>query len=108
MSYKPRYNKGDWIAVCDSCGRYFKASSLRKRWDGFMVCTDDWEPRHPQDYVRGKAEKQTPPWTRSKPGDSFVIECTTRSSIVGFASVGCMIAGNTVNPGLIPSSTFTL
>jgi hypothetical protein len=29
-----------------------------------MVCPDDWEPRHPQDYLPSKAEIITPPWTR--------------------------------------------
>lgn len=106
MSYKPRYEKGDWIAVCDACGRYFKASTLRKRWDGFMVCSADWEPRQPQDYARGKAEKQIPPWTRSRPSDVF-IAATTATSIAGFAIAGAMIAGNTVNPGVVPPSTFT-
>ena len=29
------YKSGDWLAICDSCGRKFKASQLRERWDGF-------------------------------------------------------------------------
>ena len=38
MSYRASYTKGDWKAICDVCGRLFKASvNLRQRWDGFMV-----------------------------------------------------------------------
>lgn len=72
MSYNPIYDKGDWKAICDICGGEFKASTLKKRWDGFMVCHKDWETRHPQDFVRGVADLQAPIWTRSEPSDVFV------------------------------------
>jgi len=72
MPYRPRYDKGDWKAICDSCGRELKASELRKRWDGFMVCAGDWEPRQPQDFVRGVADFQAPPFTRPEPADVFI------------------------------------
>ena len=109
MSYKPRYDKTDWKSICDSCGRIFKASVLRKRWDGLMVCPDDWEPRQPQDFVRGVADTQAPMWTRPEASDTFVyFACSTRTSIAGYAIAGCMIAGNTTDPGQVPSSTFTL
>lgn len=63
------FKKGDWNAVCDRCGFNFKASELRKTWDGFYVCKDDFETRHPQDFVRSRPDRQTVPWTRP-PGDS--------------------------------------
>lgn len=44
---------GDNNATCDRCGRPFKASELHKTWDGLWVCRPDWEPRHPQDFVKG-------------------------------------------------------
>lgn len=49
MSY---YAHGDSNAICDECGFKFKRSQLRKRWDGAFVCSDDWEPRQPQDLLR--------------------------------------------------------
>ena len=71
MSF-PRYDKGDWNAICDVCGTQVKASTLRQRWDGFMVCSRDWEPRHPQDFVRGVADIQAPKWTRPEATDTFI------------------------------------
>lgn len=68
MSYKPRYDRGDWKCICDSCGRIVKASQLKKRWDGFMVDERCWEPRQPQDFVRGVADYQAPPFTRPEAG----------------------------------------
>lgn len=72
MSYKPRYDRGDWKADCDACGRTFKASELKLRWDNLMVCSQDWEPRQPQDFVRGVADYQAPPWTRTEATDQFI------------------------------------
>ncbi len=63
---------GDWNALCDMCGKKFKASELQERWDKAMVCKDDWEPRHPQDFVRGVPDIQTPPWTRPVPAPTWV------------------------------------
>ena len=72
MSYTPRYDRGDWKADCDVCGRTYKASELQKRWDGLMCCRHDWEIRQPQDFVRGVADTQIAPWTRPEPTDNFV------------------------------------
>jgi hypothetical protein len=72
VSYTPRYDKGNWKADCDVCGRTYKASELQKRWDGLMCCRHDWEIRQPQDFVRGVADTQIAPWTRPEPTDSFV------------------------------------
>lgn len=48
---------GDSNAICDVCGWKYKQSQLRKRWDGAMVCNKDWEPRHPQDNIRIRPER---------------------------------------------------
>lgn len=114
MSYRPRYEPGDWRASCDVCGRDYKAGSLKKRWDGLMVCSDDWEPRHPQDFVRAKADKQTPPWTRPASSDAFVTDAQCgvleSSAIPGLSEPGCFIPSQLVPSWYedVPSSSFTL
>lgn len=72
MSYRPRFDSGDWIAICDVCGRKFKALTLTKRWDGLMVCKADFEIRQPQDFVRGVADVQAPPWARPEAQNTYV------------------------------------
>lgn len=72
MSYSPRYDKGNWKAVCESCGRIVKASDLQRRWDGYMVDERCFETRQPQDFVRGVADYQAPPFTRPEQSDSFI------------------------------------
>jgi len=64
---------GNWNALCDSCGRKFKATDLQKRWDGLFVCREDWEQRHPQDLLRVQREQISVPWARPYPAtDTFV------------------------------------
>jgi hypothetical protein len=72
MSYKSNWSNGGWLTICDACGRKFKESELRKRWDGLMVCRNDWEVRQPQDYVRGVADIQAPPYVRPEQKDRFL------------------------------------
>ena len=83
MSYISRYDKGNWIALCDVCGRKYKASLLKKRWDGLMCCDDDWEIRQPQDFVRGVADLQAPKWARPEQSDHFIWSETDLSDSVG-------------------------
>jgi len=64
---------GDFNAICDVCGFKFKASQLRRRWDGYMVCSSDYEQRQPQDLIRLKPERQAVPWARPPQQDQFVV-----------------------------------
>lgn len=48
---------GDSNSICDVCGFKFKHSKLRKRWDGAMVCSQDFELRHPQDNIKIRGER---------------------------------------------------
>lgn len=72
MSYKPSWKPGDWLALCDVCGRKYKASQLKQRWDGLMCCSDDWEIRQPQDFVRGVTDVMKTPWSRPEPSNYFI------------------------------------
>lgn len=99
---------GDWNAICDVCGFRYKASQLRKRWDGLMVCTHDWEPRHPQDFIKPIKERIGVPWTRPNPEPVFVNVCslTAVNALPGLGTGGCMIAGSTngYSADLFPST----
>jgi hypothetical protein len=66
------YKHASYNTICDGCGFKFKAEELKMRWDGFMMCKKDWNPRQPQDFVRGIADPQAPPWTRPEGTDEFV------------------------------------
>lgn len=82
MGSRDYYKKGDWNCICDVCGFLRKSSELRLRWDGLRVCQEDWEPRHPQDFVRGVPDSQSIPWSRPEAPDVFVTS-TLRLQIEG-------------------------
>lgn len=85
------FKKGSWNFICDVCGQKYKAEQMRKRWDGVITCPNDWEPRHPQDFVRGVKDNQSVPISRPEPPDQFIAFCTplSSSSIVDAAAVDC-------------------
>jgi hypothetical protein len=63
---------GEWNAICKVCGFKFKSSEMRKRWDGLMVCKEDYETRNPQDFIRAPKEDTSVPWTRPEKPDTFI------------------------------------
>lgn len=63
------YSLGHWKVVCDRCGLTYRNDQLKLEWTGLRVCSgpgtgDCWEPRHPQDRLRGRRDEQAPPWSR--------------------------------------------
>ena len=79
---------GDYNAICDVCGFKFKASQLKKRWDGAMVCERDWETRHPQELIRPIPDQIKLPWTRPEGTDQYVnSQIKTAVMLAGLTSV---------------------
>lgn len=66
------FKAGCFNAICDVCGFKFKSDQLHKRWDGRMVCKEDFELRNPQDLIRLPKEDTSIPWSRPEPNDTFL------------------------------------
>lgn len=96
---------GDYNAICDSCGLKFKASTMKKRWDGLFVCEHDYEVKHPQLSLRVRGDKQSVPIPRPDTVvDNFISFCDiwTSSPIADFGTADCAtVDGNTSIPLLI-------
>lgn len=73
-SQNPGFVPGDHWVECPVCGFDYRSSEMRRRWDGQWVCKDDWETRHPQDFVRGRADKISADEPVYPPDDSNVVE----------------------------------
>ncbi len=87
---------GDYNAICDSCGRKFKASTMRKRWDGLFVCHEDFEYKHPQLSLKVQGDKQQVPIPRPEPiADTFLAFCDlwTSSPMADFGVADCSQTG---------------
>lgn len=63
---KSRSRSYEYNADCDVCGFTYKASQIRRRWDGLMVCEKDWEMRHPSDFLRVKNDVHKLPFIRER------------------------------------------
>lgn len=61
---KNTFNSGEFNLYCDVCAKKIKASEAKHRWDGLIVCANDWEPRQPQDFVKAKIDKIMVPFSR--------------------------------------------
>ena len=79
---------GDYNAICDVCGRKFKFSRLRQKWDNTWACEQDWEPRQPQDYLRGIPDNMSVPLSRPDPPalflDTLYVTPVTSTSLLSF------------------------
>ena len=53
------YIHGDHNVICGRCGFKVKRSECLKEWTGLLVCKKCYEPRHPQDFVKARADKQS-------------------------------------------------
>lgn len=93
---KTNYKSGDNLVICDRTGRKVYASQTRKEWNGLRVLKTFWEPRHPQDFVRGRADRQAVADPRPEGTDMFVTPgqvTATDLTVTGTPEVG--VAGHT-------------
>jgi len=81
------------------------ASKLRAEWTGVMVCSECWEPRHPQDMIGYSRQEQAPPWTRPERAEVEIMTdwqetdlvCTVQGRLAqaDYGTADCMVVGNT-------------
>ena len=62
---------GDHNVVDDLHGFKRKASECRMRWDNVLVPAEDWEPRHAQDFLRSRKDRQKVDNARPELPDKF-------------------------------------
>lgn len=88
---------GDYNAICDSCGRKYKATTMKKRWDGLFVCPDDYEIRHPQLSLKVRGDKMVVPIPRpdQEPATFLAYLCSVNESNAraDMASADCARVG---------------
>ncbi len=60
-----------WNYICDRCGFKFFNDYSKLEWTGLRVCPPCYDRRNSQEFVKGKADRQAPPWVRPEPEDVF-------------------------------------
>jgi len=61
MRVKDEYVHGAHNVICDRSGFKVKSTDVRKEWNHSVVRREDYEARHPQDFVRGVRDQQAVP-----------------------------------------------
>ena len=97
---------GDYHALCDRCKKKYYASELRDdgQYPGLKVCKSCYDPKHPQEFLKGQKEDISVPWSRPDPeydtnvttvdGETLsTLGCATPNSIPGIAIPGCAVPG---------------
>jgi len=72
MSRGWKWKSGEWWISCDVCDKQIYASEAKHRWDGMIVCKEDFETRHPQELIKHRVDRQSVPFTRPGTTDIFV------------------------------------
>ena len=68
-----RFISGEWNAICDRCGFKYKASKLREEPRTHLrVCDKCVDEPNPQEFLKGREDKQSVPWTRPEPQEQNV------------------------------------
>ncbi len=91
-----------------------RAERTRRVWNGFIVDESRWEPRQPQDLVRGVPDYQSVPDARPLPPNSFVGPVYTtlaaaiapQATVIPLASVGLMNVGDAIGVMLDSGAMF--
>jgi ribosomal protein L40E len=91
-SPNPGYEPGNHWLVCDRCGFDIRKAEAKKEWNGLWVCDKCYEARHPQDFVKGRAEKPAADPVRPPPTDEV--------RDVDFADIVSTIPSGTFNNNL--------
>lgn len=72
MGHADRLVQGAYNAICDRCGFKFKNYECKLEWNNLFVCKDCWEPRQPQDLLKGRADDTSVPIARPVPPIKWV------------------------------------
>ena len=108
-SRSPGYEPFNHWVECESCGFDVRAEDIRERWDGLLCCPADWEPRHPQDFVRSTSDTiaALDPVNPPSPVEGVVTteSVSQDSAVAGIAIAGLAVAGVSSTSTVISGST---
>lgn len=77
MGTELHYKMGSFYRICERTGMAVRADRTQREWQGLIVRKEVFEPRQPQDFVRGVQDIQTVPYPRPRQTDQFVGATTT-------------------------------
>lgn len=105
MTDDKHYNPGEWYRICDMTGFKVRSPRTSKQWNNIIVRLESWEPRQPQDFVKGVPDYQMVPEPRPRQTSTFLgplvtsilTPTLTGSTLIEVENTGRMYAGDTIN-----------
>jgi hypothetical protein len=91
MADDKHYIPGSYYQICDRTGFKVRNFNTQREWDGLQVRDASWEPRQPQDFVRGVRDYQNVPIPRPQQIPVFIGPLTT------LLTAGVAAGGNILN-----------
>lgn len=91
------YHRGDHWVVDDRTGARIRASESVKEWNGAVVHRDEAEPRHPQDFVRGRRDRQSVKDPRPEPPPIYGGPPSTTLSAAALAGATALTVASTAS-----------
>lgn len=83
------YIPGSFYRICERTGMKTREFNTRREWQGLIVRKEVFEPRQPQDFVRGVPDNQTVPYPRPRPTNVFIkTEATAQFQVYGDNPLG--------------------
>jgi hypothetical protein len=73
MPMRNTIRPGDWLYNCQRCGFTIYGSEAKREWTGLNVCSKCFDPRHPQDLVRGVRDDMTVPFANPPGPPHFLL-----------------------------------
>jgi len=103
-----------WYILCDVCGKKIYNTDAFQRWDGLLVCANDYERKHPllgyrykpKDGEGSVSSKQLFTGHEDLSQSVLVCDIYTSMGISGYGTAGCAQAGTfNLNFSPLPSTT---
>lgn len=97
------YRINSFLRSSDRSGKIYDAEDTRREWNGLIVGRDEWEIRHPQQFVRGIRHKIASPNPRPVGPDG-------KDLALGIANLvpvnGSVVGGSFVSSAITPARPF--
>lgn len=85
MADDKHYVPGSFYRIDDRTGFKVRAEKTKAEWTGLIVRDQSWEPRQPQDFVKGVRDDQSVPFPRPRQTDKFQGPLCTTIAVAGNA-----------------------
>ena len=102
----PGWRPGIHWVECMRTGMIIRSEDAVEEWNGLIVAASEWEPRHPQDLIRGIPDDIAAKGLLSPENQGTNISGGGALAVAGWAVAGEAVAGTNFT-SIAPTGSFT-